>query len=153
MLLLGVEVDQRYSARHFGGLKMATVSLLTSTPVIRAFRPRRSLILAIPILLGSLLQACGGGGGPAPSNIKIHCDRSDQSVGRSWYQDTVTRDRQTKKKPTEDLTGSATWTSTSSTVANVSNSHPTRGLARWFSEETHKERRRLIMKRFSSGFN
>ena len=105
-------------------------SLLVCTRVIRALRPRLLLILPIPILLGGLLQACGGGGGgPAPSNIKaITIDPINPSLAHGT-QIQLHATANFKNGTTRDVTESATWSSANSAVANVSNSAPTKGLS------------------------
>jgi 6-phosphogluconolactonase (cycloisomerase 2 family) len=91
---------------------------------------RLVLILAIPILLGSLLQACGGsGGGPPLSNVQsVTIDPVSPSVAHGT-QIQLHATANFKNKRTKDVTTSATWVSGNSAIANVSNSHPTKGLS------------------------
>lgn len=58
------------------------VSLITFAQVIWVFPSRLLLVVAIPISLGGLLQACGGsGGGAPPTNLEsITIDPIDTSV-------------------------------------------------------------------------
>lgn len=106
------------------------VRSINSALVARAFLARLLLILAIPVLLGGLLQACGGSGGaPAPSNIaSITIDPINPSIAvGTAIQLHATANF--KNKTTKDVTESATWVSGDATVANVSNVPGTKGLS------------------------
>jgi len=106
------------------------VSQLTSSSFINAFFVRLLLIFTIPILLGGLLQACsGGGGGPAPSNIKsITIDPINPSIAAgTTIQLHATANF--KNKTTKDITESVTWVSADTKVTSISNTAGTRGLA------------------------
>jgi uncharacterized protein YjdB len=107
-----------------------THSRLASAPLIGAFLVRPLLILAIPILLGGFLQACGGSsGGPAPSTVQsVTIDPVNSSVAHGT-QIQLHAIANFKNKTTRDITTSATWVSGNSTIANVSNSQPTKGLS------------------------
>src|SRR5262249_49236133 len=89
------------------------------------------LILAIPILLGGFLAACGGGGsgGPPPSNLQsLTIDPVNPliAVGTNVQ---LHATGTFKNKTTKDLTQSVTWLSGDTTVATVSNTPGTKGLA------------------------
>src|SRR5215469_16719914 len=86
------------------------VSQLTSSSFINAFFVRLLLIFTIPILLGGLLQACsGGGGGPAPSNIKsITIDPINPSIAAGTTIQ-LHANANFKNKTTKDITESVTW--------------------------------------------
>jgi trimeric autotransporter adhesin len=104
---------------------------ITSAHVRRALLARLVLILTIPILLGTLLQACGGGAGPAPvpSNIQsitIDPINPTVAVGTSLQLHATVN---FKNKTTKDVTESATWVSADATVAKVSNGAGNHGLA------------------------
>lgn len=103
---------------------------VASAHATRVRFPRLLLILAIPILLGSLLQACGGSsGGPAPSNVQsITIDPVSPSVAHGT-QIQLHATANFKNKTTKDITESATWVSGDSSVANVSNVTGTKGLS------------------------
>ena len=106
-----------------------TVSLLTSTPVECAFLARLLLVIAIPILLGSLVQACGGGGGAPVTNIKsitIDPVNSSIAVGTKVQLHATAN---FKNKTTKDVTDSVTWESTDEAVVTVSNAAAIKGLA------------------------
>src|SRR5215469_5419809 len=108
----------------------SAVPQLPSTSSIGAFLVRLLLVLAIPILLGGLLQACGGGGGgAAPSNIKsITIDPINPSIATG----TTVQLHATanfKNKTTKDITESVTWVSADTNVAHISNAPGIRGLA------------------------
>ena len=106
------------------------VPSINSALVGRDFFPRLLLILAIPVLLGSLLQACGGSGGaPAPSNIaSITIDPVNPAIAvGTTVQLHATANF--KNKTTKDITESATWVSADTTVANVSSVPSTKGLS------------------------
>jgi trimeric autotransporter adhesin len=103
---------------------------ITSSLVTRAFFPRLLLILAIPVLLGGLLQACGGGGGGAPvTNLKsLTIEPVDSSIAvgtKVQLHATGTF----KDKTTKDLTASVTWESADTSVAIISNQAVIKGLA------------------------
>src|SRR5215469_302468 len=104
---------------------------IISAQVIGAPFPRL-LILSIPILLGSLLQACGGGGGgggaPAASLKSITIDPVDSSIAVGTKVQLHATGTYTNKK-TKDLTESVTWESADTTVAIVSNLAGSKGLA------------------------
>src|SRR5215469_13943681 len=93
----------------------SAVPQLPSTSSIGAFLVRLLLVLAIPILLGGLLQACGGGGGgAAPSNIKaITIDPINPSVAHGT-QIQLHATANFKNGTTRDVTESATWSSANS---------------------------------------
>jgi uncharacterized protein YjdB len=105
--------------------------LITSAQVAGAFLSRLVVILTIPILLGGLLQACGGGGGSsAPlTNLKsIAIDPVNSSIAvgtKVQLHATGTFNNKT----TKDITASVTWNSADTTVAIVSNLAATKGLA------------------------
>jgi len=63
----------------------SSIRSITSVRLVRTFVSRLLLIFAIPILLGSLLQSCGGGGGGAPvTNLKsITIDPINPSIAVS----------------------------------------------------------------------
>jgi hypothetical protein len=117
------------SARNWQ-IVWSSVRPLRSAQVFCASLSRILLILAIPILLGSLLQSCGGGGGGAPvTNLKsITIDPVNPSIGVG----TKVQLHATgifKNKTTKDLTESVTWESGNAAVAIVSNKAGTKGLA------------------------
>src|SRR5262245_58346881 len=107
------------------------VRLATFSQVACAFLARLLVILAIPILLGSFLEACGGeggGGGPVtnlqsltiePVNSSIAAGTTLQLHATGTY----------KNKTTKDLTDKVTWRSKATDVASVSNATGTKGLA------------------------
>jgi trimeric autotransporter adhesin len=111
-------------------LRWLSVRSATSAGVARALLSWRLLILAMPLVLGGLLQACGGGGRPAPvpSNIQsITIDPINPTVAVSTslqLHATVNN----KNGTTKDVTESATWVSADPTVANVSNAAGSQGL-------------------------
>ncbi|HEY2487294.1 MAG TPA: Ig-like domain-containing protein [Candidatus Binataceae bacterium] len=81
-------------------------------------------------MLGSFLQACGGGGGGAPvTNIKsitIDPVNSSIAVGTNVQLHATAN---FKNKTTKDVTDSVTWESADETVATVSNAAAQKGLA------------------------
>jgi hypothetical protein len=88
------------------------------------------VIVAIPISLGCLLQACSGGGSSAPlTNLEsITIDPVDSSIAvgtKVQLHATGTF----KDKTTQDLTDSVTWGSADTKVVNVSNKNGDEGLA------------------------
>ena len=108
----------------------SSVRLITSGLISRAFFSWLLLTVAIPVLLGSLLQACGGGGGGAPvTNLKsITIDPVNSSVAvgtKVQLHATGTY----KNKTTKDLTDSVTWESADKGVVVVSNAAAIKGLA------------------------
>jgi 6-phosphogluconolactonase (cycloisomerase 2 family) len=108
----------------------SSVPSVTCGHVSRVPLSRLLLILAIPILLGSLAQGCGGGGGgPAPSNIKsITIDPINPSLAHGTRVQ-LHATANFKNKKTKEITESATWVSADSAVAIVSNVPSTKGLA------------------------
>src|SRR5215467_7887028 len=98
--------------------------------VLGALFPRLLLILAISILLGSLLQACGGSGGGAPvTSLKaITIDPVDSSIAVGTKVQLHATGTYSNKQ-TKDLTESVTWESADPTVAIVSNLANSKGLA------------------------
>ena len=110
---------------HWSSLRATSSARVTRSPFLRL-----SLILAIPILLGSFLQACGGGGGGAPvTNIKsitIDPVNSSIAVGTKVQLHATAN---FKNKTTKDVTDSVTWESADETVVTVSNAAAIKGLA------------------------
>src|SRR5271165_2710711 len=110
-----------------------SIRLITSAQIIRPILSRLSLILAIPILLGSLLPACGGGGGGgggAPvtnlKSITIDPVNSSIAVGTKLQ---LHATGTFKNKTTKDITASVTWQSADTSVTIVSNLAAIKGLA------------------------
>src|SRR5215472_1224930 len=102
--------------------------LVPSAQATRVFVFRLLLILAAPIMLGSLLQACGGGGGGPVTSLK---SLTIEPVNSSIAVGTKVQLRATgtfKNKTTKDLTDSVTWSSADTGVANVSNAAGSKGL-------------------------
>src|SRR5262252_8019494 len=108
----------------------SSIRSITSVRLVRTFVSRLLLIFAIPILLGSLLQACGGGGGGAPvTSLKsITIDPVDSSIAVGTKVQLHATGTYTNKK-TKDLTESVTWGSADTTVTIVSNLAGSKGLA------------------------
>ena len=108
----------------------SSIRSITSAQVARALFLRLLLILAIPVLLGGFLQACGGSsGGPAPSNVSsITIDPVSPSVAHGT-QIQLHATANFKNKTTKDITESASWVSANSTVASVSNVAGAKGLS------------------------
>jgi uncharacterized protein YjdB len=80
-------------------------------------------------LLGSLLQACGGGGGAPVASLKaITIDPVSSSIALGTKVQLHATGTYTNKK-TKDLTESVTWGSADTTVAIVSNLVGSKGLA------------------------
>jgi trimeric autotransporter adhesin len=111
-------------------INWASVRSATSAQGAGALFLRLLLSLAIPILLGSLLQACGGGSsGPAPSNVQsVTIDPINPSIAHGTNIQ-LHATANLKNKTTKDVTESVTWVSADSTVANVSNVPGTKGLS------------------------
>src|SRR5262249_38501040 len=127
------------TVRSLGGTEMRrTTSLQIGRPSFPRFAQVRHsvlfqllLILAIPILLGGFLAACGGGGsgGPPPSNLQsLTIDPVNPliAVGTNVQ---LHATGTFKNRTTKDLTQSVTWLSGDTTVANVTNTPGTKGLA------------------------
>ena len=114
--------------RH--GIHCSSVRATSSARATRSPFLRLLLILAIPILLGSFLQACGGGGGSAPvTNIKsitIDPVNSSIAVGTNVQLHATAN---FKNNTTKDITDSVTWESADETVVIVSNATAIKGLA------------------------
>jgi trimeric autotransporter adhesin len=104
---------------------------ITPAQVTRASFPPLLLVLSIPILLGTLLQACSGSGGTTGfvRNLEsITIDPVDSSIAvgtKVQLHATGTY----KNKTTKDLTGLVTWESADTTVVLVSNAAAIKGLA------------------------
>ena len=108
----------------------SSVPLVAFAQVPRSVLHRILLAVAIPILLGSLLQACGGGGGGAPvtnlESITIVPVNPSIAVGTKLQ---LHATGAFKDKTTKDLTDSVTWASADTKVAIVSNLAGAKGQA------------------------
>jgi hypothetical protein len=108
-----------------------SIRSITSVQLFRTFVSRLLLIVAIPILLGTLLQSCGSSSSPAApvTNLKsITIDPVDSSIAvgtKVQLHATGTY----KNETTKDITDLVTWESADETVATVSNAASTKGLA------------------------
>jgi hypothetical protein len=107
VILRGAEMSDRTN-RQIG----PSVQLVLTSHVTRTLLARFLPIVAIPILLGSLLQACGGSsGGPAPSNIEsITIDPVSPSVAHGTNIQ-LHATANLKNKTTKNITESSTWVS------------------------------------------
>ena len=106
------------------------VRRVTASQFVRTFLSRLLVILAIPILLGGLLQACGGGGGGGGvvTNLK---SLTIEPVNSSIAAGTTLQLHATgiyKNKTHKDLTDKVTWVSGNTTVASVGNAAGNKGL-------------------------
>jgi trimeric autotransporter adhesin len=112
-------------------IRRSSFRSITPAQVIRASFPPLLLVLSIPILLGTLLQACSGSGGTTGfvRNLEsITIDPVDSSIAvgtKVQLHATGTY----KNKTTKDLTGLVTWESADTTVVLVSNAAAIKGLA------------------------
>ncbi len=124
--MTGAKVGRRMN----GEIDCSFAHLISSARVTRAFLSRLLLIVAIPILLGGFLQACGGGSSGAPvTNLKsLTIDPVNSSIAIG----TKVQLRATgtfNNKTTKDVTESVTWGSADPNITTVSNAAGSKGLA------------------------
>src|SRR5215467_4497151 len=109
-----------------------SVRLITRAQNTRAILSRVQPLVAVPILLGSLLAACGSSSSSTPAPAKTLTAITIDPVNSSIAVGTTLQLHATgvySNKTTKDLTDSVTWASADPAVAHVSNAAAAKGLA------------------------